>query len=75
MSTIRGFWKHANGKLYAIESDTFGNIIGGVGPLNPDELRSLDAYEYTGSIVGWLQDAVAQRKLRRVNPAFYRSIR
>jgi hypothetical protein len=75
MSTIRGFWQHANGRLYAIESDTFGNIIGGVGPLNPDELRNLDDYEYTGSIVGWLQDSVAQRKLRRVNPAFYRSIR
>jgi len=73
MSTIKGFWQHTNGRIYAIESDTFGNIIGGVGPLDPNDLRDLDDYEYKGAIVGWIQDAVAQRKLHRINSAFYRS--
>lgn len=72
MSTIRGFWKHTNGKIYAIESDTFGNIIGGFGPLDPNDLRDLDEYEYKGAIVGWIQDAVAQHKLHRINPTVYR---
>lgn len=72
MGTIKGFWEHINGKVYAIESDTFGNIVGGAGPLDPNELRNPDDYEYKGAIVGWLQDAVAQHKLHRINPAFYR---
>ena len=41
MNAIKGFWKHKNGKIYAIISDTFGNIIGGVGPLEPENLQSL----------------------------------
>lgn len=68
MSTIRGFWQHENGAIYAIESDTFGKIIGGVGPLKPDELRDLDDYDYKPAVVSWIEDAVAQHKLRRVNP-------
>lgn len=73
MSSIKGFWKHTNGKVYAIESDTFGNIVGGAGPLDPNDLRNPEDYEYKGAIVGWLQDAVAQHKLHRINSAFYRS--
>jgi len=73
MGTIKGFWKHTNGRIYAIESDTFGNIIGGVGPLDTNDLRDLDDYEYKGAIVGWIQDAVAQHKLHRINSVFYRS--
>jgi hypothetical protein len=67
MSTIRGFWKHTNGGIYAIESDTFGRIIGGAGPLDPNDLRDLDQYEYKAAIVGWIQDAVAEHRLHRVN--------
>ncbi|MHC4705234.1 MAG: hypothetical protein ACYTFQ_32195 [Planctomycetota bacterium] len=52
-NTIRGFWQHTNGKIYAVECDTVGNIIG-------------------AAIIGWLTEAVAQRKLRRLSPAAYR---
>ena len=42
MTMIKGFWQHLNGKIYAIKSDSFGKIVGGVGPLEPDDLRDLD---------------------------------
>ncbi|MEJ2649135.1 MAG: hypothetical protein P8016_12100 [Sedimentisphaerales bacterium] len=67
MRTIKGFWLHKNGKIYAIESDTFGNIIGGIGPLDTDDLRGLESYDYRSAINDWLKDAVAQKQLRRVN--------
>jgi len=66
MNTIKGFWQHANGKVYAIESDTFGKIIGGAGPLEPHNLRDLNDYDYKPAINKWLVDNIAQHKLRRV---------
>ena len=68
MSTAKEFWQHENGKVYAIESDTFGKIIGGVGPLDPDDLRDPDDYEYEKVIIDWLQEAVAQHKLHKFTP-------
>jgi hypothetical protein len=68
MSTIRGFWQHANGKIYAIESDTFGKILGAAGPLDPNDLRDLDDYDYRPAITGWVANALAQRALHRINP-------
>lgn len=68
MGTVKGFWRHSNGKIYAIESTTFGEIVGGAGPLDPDELRDLDDYDYRPAIVRWLKRAVAEHKLRRINP-------
>ncbi|HUT29311.1 MAG TPA: hypothetical protein VMX13_05925 [Sedimentisphaerales bacterium] len=68
MATVKGFWEHVNGKIYAVESDTFGRIVGGVGPLDPDNLRDLEDYDYKPAIVDWLEEALAQRKLRRINP-------
>ena len=68
-NTIRGFWQHRNGKVYAIECDTFGKILGGVGPLDPHNLHDLDHYDYKTAIVDWLKDAVAQKKLHRVAPS------
>ena len=68
MKTIRGFWQYTNGDIYAIESTTFGKIVGGVGPLDPDELRDLDDYDYKPAIIGFLDKAVAEHKLRRINP-------
>jgi len=67
MSTIKGFWKHANGRIYAVESDTFGKIIGGTGPLDPDDLHDLKDYDYKPAITQWLADNVAQHKLHRIN--------
>jgi len=54
MKTIRGFWQHTNGDIYAIESTTFGKIVGGVGPLDHDDLRDLDDYDYKPAIIGFL---------------------
>jgi len=50
MGAVKGFWQHTNGKIYAIKSDTFGKIIGGVGPLDPDDLHDLDDYDYKPAI-------------------------
>lgn len=68
MAAVTGFWQHNNGKVYAVKSDTFGKIIGGVGPLNPDDLHELDEYEYKGVIIDWLQESFARHKLHRFNP-------
>ena len=69
MNAIKGFWQHKNGKVYAIKSDTFGNILGGVGPLESEKLQSLDSYDYKPAIVDWLKDAISKKLLRRINPA------
>ena len=68
MGAVKGFWQHTNGKIFAVESDTFGKIIGGFGPLDPDDLHDLDDYDYKPAITGWLAEAVAQHKLHRINP-------
>ena len=67
MDTIKGFWQHANGKIYAIESDTFGKILGGAGPLDLNDLHDLGDYDYKPAIVKWLVDAVARHQLHRIN--------
>jgi hypothetical protein len=72
MSSIKGFWQHSNGKVYAIESDTFGKIIGGAGPLDSKDLHNLNDYDYKPDIVKWLADATAQHKLHRINVKSYR---
>jgi hypothetical protein len=66
MDTIKGFWQHVNGKIYAVESDTFGKIVGGVGPLDPNDLHDLEEYDYKPAITKWLADTMAQHKLRRI---------
>ena len=69
MATTKGFWKDSStGKIYAVESDTFGKIIGGVGPLDPDALLDLDDYDYTSAILDWLERAVTENRLHRINP-------
>jgi len=72
MDTIKGFWQHTNSKIYAVESDTFGKIVGGVGPLGPNDLHDLEDYDYKPAITKWLADAMAQHKLRRINAPSYR---
>ena len=67
MATVKGFWQHTNGKIYAVESTTFGKIIGGAGPLDPNGLRELDEYHYKPAIVEWLERALAEKKLHRIN--------
>lgn len=65
---IKGFWQHQNGKIYAIKSDSFGKIVGGVGPLDPDDLRDLEDYDYKPAIVQWLKRAIENHELHRINP-------
>ena len=65
MATIKGFWQDIKtGKIYAIESTTFGKIVGGAGPLDPTDLQDLDDYTYTSAILEWLERAKAENKLR-----------
>jgi len=64
---MKSFWQHENGNIYAVRSNTFGKVTGAAGPLDPDALQSLDSYEYGPAIVSWVERAIAERKLRRVN--------
>lgn len=69
MGRVKGFWQHVeNGCIYAIESTTFGQVLGGTGPLDADNLLDLDDYEYGSMITVWLKQALAENKLRRINP-------
>lgn len=65
MQTIKGFWQHENGKVYAIQSTTIGEIVGAAGPFDPDDIGDLDNYDYTPAIVDWVKRAVAEKKLHR----------
>jgi hypothetical protein len=65
--TVKGFWQHKNGKIYAIMSTSFGEIIGGAGPLEPNQLQSLESYDYKPAIVQWLKTAIAQHELHKIN--------
>ncbi len=70
MATTKGFWQDIKtGKIYAVESDTFGKILGGVGPLDENDLHDLDDYDCKPDILEWLETAFAEKKLRRINPA------
>lgn len=68
MTIVKGFWQHINGKIYAIKSDSFGKIVGGDGPLEPDGLRDLDDYDYKPAIVQWLKRAIEKHELHSINP-------
>ena len=68
MSMVKGFWQHKNGKIYAIKSTSFGDIVGGAGPLEPDNLKDLDEYDYKPAIIQWLKRAIAEHQLYRINP-------
>jgi hypothetical protein len=63
---MKTFWQHTNGNIYAIESDTFGKITGAAGPLDSDDLHDLDTYRYGPAIVQWVENAIAERILRKV---------
>ena len=65
--TIKGFWQHKNGKIYAIKSTSFGEIVGGAGPLEPNQLQDLENYEYKSALVQWLKRAIAQHQLQKIN--------
>ena len=64
---MKSFWKHTNGRVYAVRSDSFGHITGAAGPLDPDNLQGLDDYHYGPGIVDWVKRAIAERKLCRIS--------
>jgi hypothetical protein len=64
---MKSFWLHTNGKVYAIRSNSFGDITGAAGPLDPDDLKSLDDYQYGQAIVDWIKRAIAERQLTRIS--------
>ncbi|HSW01739.1 MAG TPA: hypothetical protein VLI39_16335 [Sedimentisphaerales bacterium] len=69
---MKTFWQHANGQVYAVESDTFGRIIGAAGPFELDELRDPGEYTYQCGLTAWISRAIEQHKLRRINPVLSR---
>jgi hypothetical protein len=69
---MKTFWQHASGDVYAVESDTFGHVVGAAGPLALDKLRDPSEYNYVCGLVAWIKKAIAQRKLHRINPAMKR---
>ena len=69
---MKTFWQHADGKVYAVESDSFGRIIGAAGPFEIDELRDPGDYTYQCGLIGWISRAMAHRNLHRINPVLRR---
>lgn len=64
---MKTFWQHDNGKVYAVRSDTFGQITGADGPFEVTQLQSLEDCDYGPAIVDWIKRAIAEHKLHRVN--------
>lgn len=69
---MKTFWQHARGEVYAIESDSFGHIVGVAGPLALDRLRDPGDYTYRCGLAGWIERAIARRQLHRINPTVTR---
>jgi hypothetical protein len=65
---MKSFWQHTSGKVYAVRSDSFGNITGAAGPFELEDLQGLDNYTYGPAVVDWIKRAIAEHKLRRINP-------
>lgn len=69
---MKTFWQHASGKVYAVESDTFGQIVGAAGPFDIDEIRDPSEYNCQFGLVKWISKAIADHTLRRINPILKR---
>lgn len=69
---MKTFWQHTSGDVYAVESNSFGHIVGAAGPLPLDKLRDPGEYNYHRGLVAWIQRAIAQRQLHRINPTVTR---
>ena len=69
--TVKGFWLHTTtGDIYAVESTSFGQVIGGVGPLKANELIDLELYDYKQDIKEFLQEAFDKNRMRKFEPAY-----
>ena len=65
---MKTFWQHDNGKMYVVESDSFGTIIGAAGPLDTSDPGDPSDYDCGPGILAWLRHAIVAKKLRRINP-------
>lgn len=65
---MKTLWQHTSGQLYAVDHDSFGHIIGAVGPLDPEHVRDLTEYRYGPGIIRWIEHAIERNTLRRINP-------
>ncbi len=71
ISMVKGFWQHiATGDIYAIECTSFGEVVGGVGPLAANELIDLERYEYKQDVKEFLQEAIDRGRMRKYEPAY-----
>lgn len=69
MKSIKGFWKHVdNGRIYAIESTLYGDILGAAGPFDPDHLPDVESLDYGKDILIWIETTIGEGRLRRFNP-------
>jgi hypothetical protein len=69
--TVKGFWRHiATGDIYAVESTSFGQVMGGVGPMAANELIKLETYEYKQDVKEFLQEAIDKGRMRKFEPAY-----
>jgi len=66
---MKTFWQHTTGAIYAVESDSFGHVVGAAGPLQLDKLADLSDYNYHCGLVTWIERAILRRQLHRINPA------
>jgi len=64
---MKTLWQHTNGQLYAVDHDTFGHVIGAVGPLDPDNVRDLTEYRYGPGIINWIEQALRRNALHRIS--------
>ena len=69
---MKTFWQHASGDVYAVESDSFGHIVGATGPLQANKLRDPNEYNYHFGLVPWIEHAVGRRHLHLINPVLER---
>jgi len=68
MISVKSLWRHVNGRVYAVQSDTIGHITGAAGPLDARGLPNPDDCDYEPGITGWITRAIARQELSRVNP-------
>lgn len=69
VKTVKGFWRHVlSGDIYAIECTSFGQVVGGAGPLAVHELLDLEDYQYKLDIKEFLQEAIDKNRMCRFTP-------
>jgi hypothetical protein len=66
---MKTFWQHRNGKLYAMQHDTFGHVTGVAGPLEWDDLQDGQEYRYELGLVEWAQTEIRRHAMHRMHPA------